>query len=77
MCPLKTLGMEQLNNPSERGVAGIVAVTLAMPDPKSTIYAIIIGLTLYVLIERPRLLGKHAPEDEIIFADERKRRGDP
>ncbi len=69
------VGMEQLNNPSERGVAGIVAVTLAMPDPKSTIYAIIIGLTLYVLIERPRLLGKHAPEDEIIFADEGKRRG--
>jgi len=64
------VGMEQLNNPSERGVAGIVAVTLAMPDPKSTIYAIGIGLTLYILIERPRLLGKHTPEDEIIFADE-------
>lgn len=63
------VGMERLNNPSERGVAGIVAVTLAMPDPKSTVYAVIIGLALYVLIERPRLLGKHAPEDEIIFAD--------
>lgn len=63
------VGMEQLNNPSERGVAGIVAVTLAMPDPKSTVYAVIIGLALYFLIERPRLLGKHAPEDEILFAD--------
>lgn len=31
-------------NPSERGVAGIVAVTLAMPDPKSTIYATCIRL---------------------------------
>lgn len=68
------VGMEQLNNPSERGVAGIVAVTLAMPDPKSTIYAITVGLVLYFLIERPRLLGRHAPEDEIIFADKRRRR---
>ena len=64
------VGMEQLNDPSERGVAGIVAVTLAMPDPKSTIYAIAIGLVLYALIERPRLFGRHAAKDEIIFADE-------
>lgn len=63
------VGMEQLKNPTERGVAGIVAVTLAMPDPKSTVYAVAIGLILYFLIERPRLLGKHAPEDEIIFAE--------
>ncbi len=38
------VGMAQLNNPSERGVAGIVAVTLAMPNPKSTIYATCIRL---------------------------------
>lgn len=63
------VGMEQLKNPTERGVAGIVAVTLAMPDPKSTVYAVVIGLVLYFLIERPKLLGKHRPEDEIIFAD--------
>lgn len=63
------VGMEQLKNPTERGVAGIVAVTLAMPDPKSTVYAVGIGLILYFLIERPKLLGKHRPEDEIIFAD--------
>lgn len=63
------VGMEQLNNPSERGVAGIVAVTLAMPDPKSTVYAIIIGVVLYFLIERPRLMGKHDAKDELIFAD--------
>lgn len=63
------VGMEQLKNSAERGVAGIVAVTLAMPDPKSTVYAILIGLLLYFLIERPSLLGKHRPEDEIIFAD--------
>lgn len=63
------VGMEQLKNPTERGVAGIVAVTLAMPDPKSTVYAVGIGLLLYFLIERPKLLGKHRPEDEIIFAD--------
>ena len=64
------VGMEQLKNSVERGVAGIVAVTLAMPDPKSTIFAVAIGLVLYFLIERPRLLGKHEPEDEVIFADE-------
>lgn len=63
------VGMEQLKNSVERGVAGIVAVTLAMPDPKSTIFAVVIGLVLYFLIERPRLLGKHEPEDEVIFAD--------
>jgi len=62
------VGMEQLKNPTERGVAGIVAVTLAMPDPKSTVYAVAIGLILYYLIERPKLLGKHNPDDEIIFA---------
>lgn len=62
------VGMEQLDNPTERGVAGIVAVTLAMPDPKSTVYAIVIGLLLYFLIERPKLLGKHDLEDEVIFS---------
>ncbi|MBD3756260.1 MAG: xanthine/uracil/vitamin C permease, partial [Gammaproteobacteria bacterium] len=63
------VGMEQLKNPTERGVAGIVAVTLAMPDPKSTVYAVVIGLLLYFLIERPRLMGKHKAEDEFMFAD--------
>ncbi|WP_372738884.1 xanthine/uracil/vitamin C permease [Neptunomonas sp.] len=63
------VGMEQLKSSTERGVAGIVAVTLAMPDPKSTVFAVVIGLVLYFLIERPRLLGKHDPADEIIFAD--------
>ncbi|SEQ01355.1 hypothetical protein SAMN03080615_00015 [Amphritea atlantica] len=63
------VGMEQLKNSVERGVAGIVAVTLAMPDPKSTVYAVAIGLILYFLIERPKLLGKHNPADEVIFAD--------
>ncbi len=63
------VGMEQLNNPTERGVAGIVAVTLAMPDPKSTVYAIVIGVVLYFLIERPRLMGRHDAKDEVIFAD--------
>ncbi|MCO4757991.1 MAG: xanthine/uracil/vitamin C permease [Oceanospirillaceae bacterium] len=63
------VGMEQLKNPTERGVAGIVAVTLAMPDPKATVYAVVIGLLLYFLIERPKLMGRHRPEDEVIFAD--------
>ncbi|WP_430462655.1 solute carrier family 23 protein [Thalassolituus sp. LLYu03] len=63
------VGMEQLKNPTERGVAGIVAVTLAMPDPKSTVYAVVIGLLLYFLIERPRLMGKRKAEDEFMFAD--------
>ena len=47
------VGIEQLKNSAERGVAGIVAVTLAMPAAQSTIYAIIIGIVLYVLLERP------------------------
>ena len=56
------VGMEQLKNSVERGVAGIVAVTLAM-------YAVVIGLVLYFLIERPKLMGRHDPADEVIFAD--------
>jgi len=47
------VGMEELKNSAERGVAGIVAVTLAMPDAKATVYAVVIGLVLYWLIERP------------------------
>ena len=31
------VGVVQPNNPSERGVSGIVVVTLAMPDPTFTI----------------------------------------
>ncbi len=64
------VGMEQLKNSTERGVAGIVAVTLAMPDPKSTVYAVCIGLILYFLIERPKLMGKHLSQDNTIFADD-------
>ena len=62
------VGMEQLKNSTERGVAGIVAVTLTMPDPKSTIFAVAIGLVLHFLIERPRLLGKtdrEQPSEEV------------
>ncbi|NRA55858.1 MAG: xanthine/uracil/vitamin C permease [Gammaproteobacteria bacterium] len=64
------VGMEQLKNSTERGVAGIVAVTLAMPDPKSTVYAVVIGLVLYFFIERPTLLGKHNAQEDVIFDDE-------
>lgn len=53
------VGIEQLKNSTERGVAGIVAITLSMPDPKSTLYAVAIGFVLYFLLERPKLLGKH------------------
>ncbi len=44
------VGMEELKSSTERGVAGIVAVTLAMPDPKATVYAVAIGLVLYWLM---------------------------
>ncbi|WP_201604144.1 solute carrier family 23 protein [Psychrobacter submarinus] len=47
------VGIEQLKTSAERGVAGIVAVTLAMPAAQSTIYAVAIGVVLYLLIERP------------------------
>lgn len=63
------VGMEQLKDSVERGVAGIVAVTLAMPDPKSTVYAVIVGLVLYFLIERPSLLGSDKREGNVLFED--------
>jgi len=63
------VGMEQLKNSTERGVAGIVAITLTMPDPKSTLYAVGIGIILYFLLERPKLLGKHDKNSSILFED--------
>ncbi|WP_227814727.1 solute carrier family 23 protein [Nitrogeniibacter aestuarii] len=63
------VGMEELKNSTERGVAGIVAVTLAMPDPKSTVYAVVIGVVLYFLIERGHHIGKREKEDLSILAD--------
>ena len=65
------VGMEQLKNSTERGVAGIVAITLSMPDPKSTLYAVGIGLILYFLLERPKLLGKHQ-ESSILMSDDKE-----
>jgi hypothetical protein len=40
-----------------------------MPDPKSTLYAVAIGLILYFLLERPKLLGKH-DESSILMGDD-------
>ena len=57
------VGIEQLKNSVERGVAGIVAVTLAMPSAQSTIYAIAIGIILYILLER-RSAKQRAEEQE-------------
>lgn len=62
------VGMEELKNSTERGVAGIVAVTLAMPDPKSTVYAVAIGLVLYWLIERPNA-AQRSKQDLSIIGD--------
>lgn len=62
------VGMEELRNSAERGVAGIVAVTLAMPSPESTIYAIVIGVVLYLLIERPNA-AQRAKHDKSLIAD--------
>ncbi len=62
------VGMEELKNSTERGVAGIVAVTLAMPDPKATIYAIVVGLVLYLLIERP-YAAKRTEDDLSLISD--------
>ncbi|MCZ4305263.1 xanthine/uracil/vitamin C permease [Zoogloeaceae bacterium G21618-S1] len=63
------VGMEELKNSTERGVAGIVAVTLAMPDPKSTVYAVVIGVVLYFLIERSHHIGTRDKEDLSILGD--------
>lgn len=62
------VGMEELKNSAERGVAGIVAVTLAMPDPKSTVYAVVIGVLLYWLIERPNA-RERAKDDKSLIGD--------
>ena len=62
------VGMEELKNSTERGVAGIVAVTLAMPDPKATVYAVVIGLVLYWLIEPPNA-PQRAKTDLSIIGD--------
>lgn len=65
------VGIEQLRSSTERGVAGIVAIVLAMPDPKSTVYAVIIGLVLYFLIERKRKPRKEAEDvqDGVLLID--------
>ncbi|KAA3655209.1 MAG: xanthine/uracil/vitamin C permease [Proteobacteria bacterium] len=63
------VGMEELKTSTERGVAGIVAVTLAMPDPKSTVYAVVIGLVLYFLIERSHHIGTREEDDLSILGD--------
>ena len=62
------VGMEELKGSTERGVAGIVAVTLAMPDPKATVYAVVVGLVLYWLIERPNA-AQRAKTDLSIIGD--------
>lgn len=62
------VGMEELKNSAERGVAGIVAVTLAMPDPKATIYAIVVGVVLYLLIERQNA-SERSKDDLSILSD--------
>jgi len=61
------VGMEELKDSAERGVAGIVAVTLAMPDTKATIYAIVAGLVLYFLIERQNAANRKKGELSMIL----------
>ncbi|WP_216603991.1 hypothetical protein [Vitreoscilla sp. C1] len=60
------VGMEELKNSAERGVAGIVAVTLTMPDPRATIYAIVVGVVLYLLIERTNAAARDEGDLSII-----------
>ncbi|WP_350562155.1 solute carrier family 23 protein [Psychrobacter sp. CAL346-MNA-CIBAN-0220] len=60
------VGIEQLKNSVERGVAGIVAVTLAMPSAQSTIYAIVIGIVLYILLERKSAKQKKAEQEHSV-----------
>ncbi|MGB0659167.1 MAG: xanthine/uracil/vitamin C permease [Mangrovicoccus sp.] len=57
------VGMEQLKTNHERGVAAMVAVVLALPDPKSTVYAVVVGLVLHFLVERKNILRREAKED--------------
>ncbi|MEM8785086.1 MAG: solute carrier family 23 protein [Pseudomonadota bacterium] len=55
------VAMQQVQTDTERGVAGLVAVTLASGDQYAAAYAITLGLILYVLIERK---GPQAPKQE-------------
>ena len=50
-----SVGMEQVNKSTERGVAGIMAIVLAM---HGAAYGLATGIILYLIIERPRLLKR-------------------
>src|SRR5690606_32070834 len=45
-----------------------LSLTLAMPDPKATVYAVVVGLVLYWLIERPNA-AQRAKTDLSIIGD--------
>lgn len=63
------VGMEQLKDNTERGVAAMVAVVLAMPDPKSTVYAVVVGVVLHFLVERKKMFGRNTDETKAQAAE--------
>lgn len=50
------VGINEIKSDVQRGVAGMVAVTLASGDQFAAAYAIALGLVLHVLVERQSLL---------------------
>ncbi len=58
-----SVGIEQVNKTTERGVAGVMAVVLAV---NGAAYGLAVGIILYLLIERPVIMkfGNKTDEDQ-------------
>ncbi|WP_429158502.1 solute carrier family 23 protein [Desulfitispora alkaliphila] len=56
-----SVGIEQVNKSTERGVAGVMAVVLAV---KGAAFGLAVGIILYLLVERPSLM-KQSKKDNI------------
>ncbi len=56
-----TVGMEQVTNNTQRGVAGVMGVVLAIYGAG---YGLAVGIFLYLLVERRRLFGRREPDEK-------------
>lgn len=54
-----SVGIDQISNSTQRGVAGVTAVVLAM---HGAAYGLAVGVLLYLLVERKELFGKKNKE---------------
>ncbi|WP_017549737.1 solute carrier family 23 protein [Salinicoccus carnicancri] len=68
-----TIGMQQLKKESEMGVAGLMAITLALYGAAAALAA---GVVLYFVIQKTRLFEKDAEGEEIEQSEnEKQKRG--